>query len=689
MNGSLRETERMNNLHLYMLIIMTVSAAVEAAFGLYMGWETWVLVIILAAIVFSWMIHVRDLFTDAQRRLIYALVIWLMLVFHGIHATSLFDMTQLVAVEFLLFSQTNEKRFLYAGALAYGYCFFWQMFFLFTGRSEYTPDLLTLTRIELHLFVVVFIWWISLRILEKRIQDQTVYTQRILELRKTQKRTEDFLADVSHELRTPIHTVMGIGSVMEQQAADQTMKNSAEQVFRAGRRLSAQIDAVMDYAEIESGRLKLVEEPYRLSSVLDDVITDMELYTRKGLPDVLFDVDADLPMELAGDSRFLKKILYQVIENGIKFTKEGGVYVAVYGDVRPYGINLCIDVQDTGTGMSKKTLERIRTASYQKDADRARRAGGLGLGFSIISGLVRAMDGFYTVSSVPGAGTQIHICIPQKIADDRRCMDVAHPERLKIAFYQNPSKFRVPQVRDFYAMMIRRVITNFGLTLQRVATQEDLKTLLSGQAFTHLFTADEEYEADPAYHDDLCNRMNVIVVAKNTFTAPDSSDIIVLKKPLYAFPLAALLNAETADDARRVLAEEGGASFAGVRVLVTDDEIMNLNVARELFAEYGMEVTLAGSGEEALHLVQEHSFDVIFMDHMMPGMDGVECMHRIRLLQAEKRRKSAIVALTANALSTSREMFMSEGFDAFIAKPVERHVLEHTLKQVLAADRTE
>ena len=685
MNRAAREAERMNNIHLYMLVVMTAAVVLEIVFGYFMEWEAWMSAIILAAVSYCWVIHVRGIFSPARRRLINALIIWLMFIFHGVHATSLFDMTQLIVVELLLFSQVDDKRFLHVSVLVYLFCFVWQMItFLPLYLEEVQNDMLLLSRILLHLFVTGFTYWVSILILDKRMQDRNRYAERISELRDTQKRTEDFLADVSHELRTPIHTVMGIAGVMIGRAKSIREKQNVEQVFRAGRRLSAQIDSVMDYAEIEAGKIKLVAEPYMLSSVLNDVITDMDLYNREGLPDVLFDVDADLPLKLVGDSRFLKKILAQVIENGIKFTKEGGVYVSLYGDRRAYGINLCIDVQDTGIGMSKRTLERIRSTTYQKDTERTRRAGGLGLGFSIVSGLVRAMDGFYTITSAPGKGTQVHISIPQEILDDTRCMDVPHPEQLKVAFYQNPAKFKVPVVRDFYAMMIRHVIQNFKLTLQRVTTEDDLRSLLAEQVFTHLFTADEEYDANPAFYEKLCETMHVIVVAKNTFRVPETSGITILRKPLYAFPLAALLNAESAEEARQVLSEKERVSFDRIKALVVDDEIMNLKVAQELFADYGMEVTPAGSGEEALHKVREQSFDIIFMDHMMPGMDGVECMRRIRMLQAENRKKSIIIALTANALSTSREMFIGEGFDAFIAKPVERHVLERTLKSVLS-----
>ena len=547
MNRAVREAERMNNLHLYMLVIMTVTVMVEVPFAIIMGWEVWMTGIIAAGFVFCWIIHVRGMFSMEQRRIMNALVIWLMVFYHGVHPTSLFDMTLVVIVELLLFSQMNSRKYLHVSIGLYIFCFLYQMYLvMFTDQTGIVLDLLTLTRIELHLFIVAFVYWAALVVLKRRERDEDSYEQRISELQKTQDRTEEFLADMSHELRAPIHTVMETGSLMMQRAKSADGKEHAEQVFRAGHRLSAQINAMLDFAEIEAGQVKLVKEPYMLSSVLNDVIEELDLYKREGLPDVLVDVDADLPRKLSGDERLLKKILYQMIENAVKFTKEGAVYVALYGDVRTYGINLCIDVQDTGIGMSRKTLERIRSSTYQADADRTRRTGGLGMGITIIAGLVRAMNGFFTISSSPGAGTLVHAAIPQEIADEERCMDVPHPDRLRIAFYQNPAKFKIPVVRDYYARMILHVIQNFGLTLQRTGTREDLKKLLDAQVFTHLFTADEEYTEDPVFYEGLCDSMRVIVVAKNSFRPRKDAKIIVLRKPLFTVPLVKLLNEGTA-----------------------------------------------------------------------------------------------------------------------------------------------
>ncbi|MCR4759476.1 MAG: response regulator, partial [Oscillospiraceae bacterium] len=156
----------------------------------------------------------------------------------------------------------------------------------------------------------------------------------------------------------------------------------------------------------------------------------------------------------------------------------------------------------------------------------------------------------------------------------------------------------------------------------------------------------------------------------------EGSKARIMAKPFYCFPVAAILNAEHNLDAL-----DERISFPGIRALVVDDEPMNLTVAQNVFKRYGMKVTTASSGSEALDLCRERSFDIVFMDHMMPGMDGVEVLKRIR--SNKNYAEIPVVALTANAVSTARETFLAAGFDGFVSKPIELVDLERVLRKVL------
>ena len=154
-----------------------------------------------------------------------------------------------------------------------------------------------------------------------------------------------------------------------------------------------------------------------------------------------------------------------------------------------------------------------------------------------------------------------------------------------------------------------------------------------------------------------------------------------MEKPLYCFPVISAINAS-----RETSGTNGRMVLTGVRALVVDDEPMNLIVAKSIFGGYGMTVETAESGPESIEMCQKYKYDIVFMDHMMPGMDGVEAMKRIRG-GLRGKAELPIVALTANTVSQAREMFVQEGFDGFVGKPIETTELERTLKNVLPADK--
>ena len=214
-------------------------------------------------------------------------------------------------------------------------------------------------------------------------------------------------------------------------------------------------------------------------------------------------------------------------------------------------------------------------------------------------------------------------------------------------------------------------------------TVDNLKKLQENVTLTHLFVGVEEYREDAAYLEKLAKEVLVVVVCDHGFRLPTGSHIRLIRKPFYCFPVTTVLNMDVGD----LDPEEGRLTCPGIRALVVDDEPMNLTVSTGIFSRYGMVVTTADSGYAALDLCKECEFDIIFMDHMMPGMDGVETMKRIRSEQGKNRSEVPIVALTANAVSTAREMFISEGFDAFVSKPIELIELERALRKVLPKSR--
>ena len=393
----------------------------------------------------------------------------------------------------------------------------------------------------------------------------------------------------------------------------------------------------------------------------------------------MIDVDPAIPSVMNTDISKLRKILRHLIMNGLRYTREGGVYVRLYAIKEEYGVNLMIKVTDTGIGMTEEELERVYERYYQADSGRTRQGGGLGLGMTIVSGFTASLGGFMTITSKPGIGTSVSVSLPQKVIEPSSCMSVAKPDHLCLGAFLHLDKYPDPNVREYYNMMIRNIVRGFGVQMHRVDNAANLKKLLHSVRLTHLFVSEEEYDAAPEMIEDAAQKMIVVVVANRDFRLPAGSHARIMEKPFYCFPVAAVLNTEY----NAPIPDEDVLYCPGVTALAVDDEPMNLIVAKNILKRYGIAVTTAQSGAEALEICRDQHFDIIFMDHMMPGMDGVETMKRIRTLNSKERSGTPIVALTANAVSTARELFMSAGFDGFVSKPIELVELERVLRRVL------
>ena len=662
---------------LMVLVSFTALAAGLVAETLLMGWESWAVPLIIGAVGTSWLVHIRQKMNPHQRIWIYTVMMMGCFFFYGVHVTSAYDMAALMMIVMILYTVTGEKGLVTFCQITYYITMAYDIFQM--NRMGVKWDSLTVSRTALHIVLITMAGWLSRFIISEWARMFRESDQRIEALDETTRRMNVFMANLSHELRTPVNAIKGMAEVMQERLP------SAEQahlrtIQGAADRMAAQVSDIMAYSELETGRLVVNAGPYTLSSLMNDVVQELRPRMTPGV-ELVIDVDAAAPAEMVSDAQMLKKTLFHLIGNGLKFTREGGVYVRVTAPRQDYGVNLCFEVRDTGIGMNPAELEQVLNRFYQTDGGKAVSAGGLGLGLPIASGFVRALGGFMMIDSTPGKGTMVRVSVPQRVSDGQKCMSLRDPGGINLAGFLNIRKFQNPYVREFYNTMILNAVQGLGVTMHRVDNLEDLKKLDAGLRLTHLFVGMEEYQSATDELEALAARAVVIVAAPADFKLPAGSRACRMDKPLYGFPIAEALNSQLQQR------EPGTLRMVcpDVSALVVDDEPMNLTVAESILRRYGMAVTTAPSGAEALRLCGERDFDIVFMDHMMPEMDGLEAMKRIRRLT--DGQDMPIVALTANALSSAREMFLNEGFDGFVSKPIELPELERVLKRVLPRNR--
>lgn len=678
MNDNTGRNLKSHNVVIVMITIASLGAIIETV---NLGWEIWFAPLILIGVITVWVFHLSQYRDSHFRENFYMVFSMIIAFFHGAHITSYFDI--FVISSLLLVTATLLKRKLYLHLnLAEFFLIMLMQTLMAVFNHSVTFDSLTISRIILHCVSELCLYKALLNLLEEYQKIETELEEKVRDEQMVSTTMEDFLVNISHELRTPVNVITGISELI----LKKNYSDDVSSIRSAGLRLSQQIEDIQDYSEIQRGDALIVEEKYNIISLVNDIITGMNLLGVKKVIELIVDIDPNLPALLKGDGARLSKIISQLLDNAYKFTKKGGVCLKISGIRKDYGINLNIEVTDTGIGMTQEDIEKIANGGYQANKKRNRSTGGIGLGLSIVFGFVRLMNGFVTIESEKKRGTTVRISVVQEVVDASPCLRVKFRNFVNIVYHSNPEKFKSLKVRAFYNEMVTDIAAGLRVNLYGASSLSELKRLLERGDITHVILGYEEYRNAPDFFDVLASGAAKVAVFcdKDQFIS-DKSGVIRMLKPMYVYPVVRILD----DGEKGYLSVNEGTRpvLNGVKALIVDDEPMNLVVASGLFKDYKMITDTAESGNEAIFKYENGDYDVVFLDHMMPEMDGVEVMKKLKLIAERKGKKLCTIVLTANAISGAKEMFIREGFDGFISKPIKFTDFERVMNRILAEGR--
>ncbi|MDR2160914.1 MAG: response regulator [Desulfovibrio sp.] len=470
-----------------------------------------------------------------------------------------------------------------------------------------------------------------------------------------------FLAHMSHEIRTPMNAIIGMSELVMRDAVSPEMMENLISLRTAGANLLSIINDLLDLSRIESGQLQITRAPYLFSSMLNHVINVMRV--RVFEKPILFpvSVDPDIPNHLLGDETHLRQILINLLSNAVKYTNEGFIHLRVRGQFAGHTkIVLTIEVADSGVGIRPEDMGRLFKNFVRLDNERNRNIEGTGLGLVITRHLCQAMHGDISVSSVYGQGSTFTVVLPQRYERLDKLAAVRNPEDKRVLLYDS---------RLMYRESVRAALESLNVPVVTIREEEGFLRELGKGVYPFAFVSADSYEAAVAQASRSGSPASLVLLAD--LTAPAARlGVHTLLMPTYVLPIANILNGDPPEDPA---AGRSPVQFCApdARVLLVDDIRTNLKVTQGLLQPYKMTVDLCESGPEAVALAREREYDIIFMDHMMPGMSGLEATEKIRSLPGERFRSVPIVALTANALVGMRDMFLANGFNDYLTKPVE------------------
>ena len=663
---------------LALVLALTVLTVVLTVENLLLGWELWMLPVLAAGLLAAWALMILNTLPGRTMTILFSSMLMLETFYYGAHCANLFRIAPVAIVAMMLYALTMDRRLVRCGiAVGYITTFFRLAGEILGGQFDFGAENVFIT--VAHLALLAFAGFVCLRFVGLWESLQSGHGQQMAQLEAERAQINDFLTNVSHEIRTPVNAVIGLSKLLERRAEAAELKRDLLSVQDAGLRIADELDDILDYTEVDMDRAAVTDEPYMPASLVNDVLSEVRRGLRKGVA-LVVDVDPAIPCVLTGDRVKLKRVLRHLIENGLKFTEMGCVAVEIGATERPYGVNLCLRVADTGPGIDADTREHLSERFYKRSSGRTQSTGGLGLGLPIVSGFVRLMGGFMVLGEAEGGGAEVTVSIPQGIADAAPCMALERREGMRVVACVNFRNIEHPAAREAYQRALRHAATRLGLQMTLIEDPAALEAALDDASVTHLLMDAGSYAAAPGAAEAFAARGTVIVAAGEDFALPKNSRAHLLDRPICTFQAVSLLNTSNAPGE----ASEGErVTFPGVRALIVDDEPTNLTVAEGLLSAYDMTVATADSGPEALRMYAEEPFDLVFMDHMMPGMDGVEAARRLRIVEREKGRNLYIIALTANTVSGAKALFRQEGFDGFVAKPIDVLELDRTLRTVL------